>query len=326
MSVADNHYQVLFVEENVNKFLYLTSVRRLCLWSKLMLVGISAFLLMSCTKETSQDHLLNHKSLRHQLLVKVVYGENALTCDNEFIHNNILWQANSLGFFLSNFEIREQQSNAWKKVSLEVNDWQTSNTALLWFSANCGARQATEQGSNKTLTLNLPLQSEQTFSNIAQLRFSLAVPFEINHANPLTQPSPINLAEMFWSWRLGHKFLRIDMSALEQANQPSTWNFHLGSTGCSSASSLRAPVKECEQSNRNTYTVNVGENATDLLKLDLKVLLEGINTNNETSCMFKAEQNIACDKLLENLKRSSLFIIPQNESNKMLNYHEESGK
>ncbi|MDT0596126.1 MbnP family copper-binding protein [Glaciecola petra] len=322
MSVADNYYQVLFIEENVNKILYLPSALSLQKLSKSILIGMTAMVLMSCAEDTTQDHLSKQKSIQQQLLTKVVYGEHALTCDNEFIHHNILWQANSLGFFLSNFEMREEQSDTWKKISLEVNDWQTPDTALLWFVANCGAKE----GFNKTLTLNLPLQDKQSFTNIAQLRFSMSVPFEVNHANPLTQPSPINLAEMFWSWRLGHKFFRIDMSTMDQPNKTAIWNFHLGSTGCSSASSLRAPVKECEQSNRNTYTVNVGDNASNLLMLDLKILLEGINANRETSCMFKAEQLSACNNLLSKLRHSSLFRIAAKKSKDLSNTSQESGQ
>lgn len=312
----------------MTKTLYLTSRVILRLIRKLLLIGVSALLLFSCAKET----IIEHTSVSKELSVKVVYGANALTCDNEFIHQNILWQAQSLGFFMSNFEMREKQSNSWKKIRLSVNNWQTSNTALLWFTANCGAKD----GFNKSLKLNLPLysehseNSEQSFSDIAQIRFSLSVPFEVNHANPLTQASPINLPEMFWSWRMGHKFLRIDMMALDQATTISPWFFHLGSTGCNSASSLRAPKIECEQSNRHTYTIDVGDNAFDLLKLDLKVLLDDIEPNAESSCMFKADQVDACKLLLENLSRPALFSLAkksnQKSSNSMPNDNQAVGQ
>lgn len=310
----------------MTKTLYLTSRFILRLISKSILIGVVAIVLFSCTKETEDETAIEHPSVSKELSVKVVYGANALTCDNEFIHQNILWQAQSLGFFMSDFEMREEQSNSWKKIRLSVNNWQTSNTALLWFAANCGAKD----GFNKSLALNLPLHSEQSFSDIAQIRFSLSVPFEANHANPLTQPSPINLPEMFWSWRLGHKFLRIDMAAIDQVTDISPWFFHLGSTGCTSASSLRAPETECEQSNRNTYTIDVGENAANFLKLDLKVLLDGVKPNEESSCMFKADQVDACKHLLENLSRPSLFTFAkksnQNSGSSMPNDKQAAGQ
>ena len=40
------------------------------------------------------------------------------------------------------------------------------------------------------------------------------MPWQLNHQNPLTASSPLNISEMFWSWQLGHKFLRFDSNVL----------------------------------------------------------------------------------------------------------------
>ena len=74
--------------------------------------------------------------------------------------------------------------------------------------------------------------------------FSVGVPFDLNHANPLTAGAPLDRAEMFWSWQSGYKFLRLDLTAGEHEAA-----FHLGSTGCSSASALRRPQAPCAQPN-----------------------------------------------------------------------------
>lgn len=76
------------------------------------------------------------------------------------------------------------------------------------------------------------------------VQFSVGVPFDLNHANPLQASAPLDRADMFWSWQSGYKFLRLDLEAGEHEAA-----FHLGSTGCSSASALRPPEQACAQPN-----------------------------------------------------------------------------
>jgi uncharacterized repeat protein (TIGR04052 family) len=77
------------------------------------------------------------------------------------------------------------------------------------------------------------------------LRFTVGVPFDLNHANPLTAAAPLDRGDMFWTWQSGYKFVRADFTVDGQAS-----SFHLGSTGCSSASALRPPAQPCAQPNR----------------------------------------------------------------------------
>lgn len=82
-------------------------------------------------------------------------------------------------------------------------------------------------------------------SNYRAIRFTVGVPFELNHANPLTALPPLDRGDLFWTWQTGYKFLRADF--LADGKEAS---FHLGSTGCSSASALRPPASPCAQPNR----------------------------------------------------------------------------
>ena len=82
-------------------------------------------------------------------------------------------------------------------------------------------------------------------SNYRAIRFTVGVPFELNHANPLTAPPPLDRGDLFWTWQTGYKFLRADF--MLDGKEAS---FHLGSTGCSSASALRPPAAPCAQPNR----------------------------------------------------------------------------
>lgn len=127
------------------------------------------------------------------------------------------------------------------------------------------------------------------------LKFSLGVPFSLNHDNPLIAPSPLNVSEMFWSWQLGHKFLRLDSH--------SDFAFHLGSTGCKSDSKLRAPSKPCDKPNRFDFILESFD-PNQAIIFDLSRLLEGVSMT--TSCMSE-QDNPNCQKLFYNLKHNTVF-------------------
>ena len=73
------------------------------------------------------------------------------------------------------------------------------------------------------------------------MRLTVGVPFELNHGNPLAAAAPLDRGEMFWNWQSGHKFLRADLAVAGRQ-----WSFHLGSTGCSSASALLASMPSAQ--------------------------------------------------------------------------------
>lgn len=59
------------------------------------------------------------------------------------------------------------------------------------------------------------------------LRFTVGVPFRLNHANPLTAKPPLDDQDMHWHWRSGYKFLRAGISQADDG----FW-IHAGSAGC----------------------------------------------------------------------------------------------
>ena len=108
--------------------------------------------------------------------------------------------------------------------------WQSDRVALLDFSSEAAARNTVE--------------GHAPGARYTGVRFAVGVPFDLNHQNQLTASAPLDRGEMFWSWQSGYKFLRLDLAAGEHQAA-----FHLGSTGCSSASALRPPQEPCAQPN-----------------------------------------------------------------------------
>jgi uncharacterized repeat protein (TIGR04052 family) len=115
--------------------------------------------------------------------------------------------------------------------------------------------------------------SHHQFADVEQIRFSLGVPFEENHANPITLPSPLNKTEMFWSWQRGHKFVRFDTT---NKNTQTEWNFHLGSVGCDSSSAMRSPNSACSQPNLLEITLPVN-NADGVIMVPTQAWVDGVD-------------------------------------------------
>lgn len=80
---------------------------------------------------------------------------------------------------------------------------------------------------NGSHAMNTTVTGVTTDADFVGLRFTLGVPFELNHANPLTARAPLDDGAMHWHWRSGYKFLRAGIAT----DTDGFW-LHLGSTGC----------------------------------------------------------------------------------------------
>jgi uncharacterized repeat protein (TIGR04052 family) len=220
------------------------------------------------------------------------YGEQALDCEMRFEHADAQWQLNSLAFFISTPQL-QVNDDQWHDIEFTASQWQNSQSSLIWFANDCQQ--------NTPYHVSSPIVADQgLLVKATKLRFTLGLPFEVNHLNPLTQQAPLNIPEMFWSWRNGHKFMRIDAQSSDDA-----WSFHLGSVDCKSESSLRAPKQECAMPNRVNVEIDWHAGAT--VALDLLPLLENIALSQTQSCMFTLNDIDNCQVLLENLRSKIVF-------------------
>src|SRR5690606_26475677 len=82
-------------------------------------------------------------------------------------------------------------------LTLDNNDWQTANVTLLSFKdkENC----ATNAGEILP-TNNLAKGTHKAPANtvITGIRFGVGVPFALNHQNPSSADSPLNISSMHW--------------------------------------------------------------------------------------------------------------------------------
>lgn len=181
----------------------------------------------------------------------------------------------ALRFYVSELKLHPVHGPA-VPVRLDESRWQGGGTSLVALggaSENPGvAGRAAHDG---------PFEA---------VEFLLGIPFQGNHGNPLRAAPPLDVPSMFWSWQSGYKFLRLDLG--------SQWSFHLGSTGCVSASAVRPPTEPCLRPNIARIRLAGRAPTTGTVVVDLDALLAHVDTAAEDNCVGTYADRAACRGLL----------------------------
>lgn len=242
---------------------------------KYLLILFSTLLFIGCSAENEDVEAL-HFSPNFSGVV--------LDCDSIFSVKNKKWRYQKLQMYITNVQLQNKKGD-WISWPMTVTNYQHSEVALI--GENCLDDQ--EQANWKIEFAAMPKLTE-----MSKIRFTLGVPFELNHLNPLTQTSPLNESSMFWVWQTGHKFLRVELASADD-----NWLFHLGSTGCSAPSVMRAPAKPCKQPNQVLMELPFNT-ITKSIDIDLAGLLKGVTVTKNNSCQ-SAPDDKNCQQLLNNI-------------------------
>lgn len=136
--------------------------------------------------------------------------------------------------------------------------WQREGLAFLDFEDGTGTCQT---GSPETRT---KITGKVADGDYVGIEFIVGVPSEQNHLDAATAPAPLNIPGMWWSWKGGYKFVRLEMKTPVNP----TYYFHLGSTACdgtvsggfSCAASNQAPIRlDGFDPDTNTIVFDVAE-------------------------------------------------------------------
>jgi uncharacterized repeat protein (TIGR04052 family) len=153
--------------------------------------------------------------------------------------------------------------------------FQSEGVALLDFEdGTAGCENGTTQ-MNDTITGTV--DNPGPFTGV---RFRVGVPFEDNHADATTAPSPLNLTSMFWGWNGGYKFFRVDGRS---TGQPGGFKVHLGSTGCDG--DARGNVTTCANPNVPEIELTGFDPETSRIAVDLAALLSASDLDTDAGGM-----------------------------------------
>ncbi len=222
----------------------------------LLSLGIGASLLSSCGPNATQ--------------VAIRFGVENTAADSADVH--------TLQFYVHAIELLDEHGKPHPFRFAAEPPWQNENVALLDLAGD----------STTPRRLAVTGTVEGGADAYSGIRLTVGVPFELNHSNPLAAAAPLDRGEMFWNWQSGRKFLRADLAV---ANRD--WAFHLGSTGCSSASALRPPAQPCTQPNEMRIELK-GDPLRGVVRLRLEPLIAAAQAANYVVCTGDYEHEPAC--------------------------------
>lgn len=150
--------------------------------------------------------------------------------------------------------------------------WQYQKVALLDLRRDCGG------GALPTNAVVAGTIANDPYTGIC---FKVGIPYELNHVNDATAPSPLNSSGMLWNWRGGRKFIRID-GVGDPANIKQAFHIHLGSTECPGSNPNAPPTAACGYPNIAEFCLDNFDVDQDHLVMDIGKALEASNVAVDT--------------------------------------------
>ena len=168
-----------------------------------------------------------------------------------------------LRFYVSNPQVVTADGKV-RDVGFSVErPWQNDAVALIDLEDGSGACQ------NGTAEVTTQLVGVVRYGNYQALRFTVGVPFRLNHSNPLTASPPLDDPDMHWHWRSGYKFLRAGV----RTDTDGFW-IHVGSAGCEGTV---GNITECRFPNRIDVELTGFVPGESRVSIDLARLTAGVD-------------------------------------------------
>lgn len=232
-------------------------------------------------------------------------------------------------FYVTDVALIDAAGRAVPVTLQQDGKWQYQSVALLDFENKEAAC------ANGTTDVRDRIVGTVPAGTYRGIRFKLGVPFALNHADATLAPSPLNLTSLWWNWRGGYKFLRIDLisatlpdamrpggrprqlthspapqhtspghSAPSPHEQSPGFAIHLGSTACQAATNMQAPTR-CANPNLAEVTLNNFNPAQNVIVADLAALVASTNLtmnqpNTPSGCMASPEDR-DCTGIMHNV-------------------------
>ena len=246
------------------------------------LIALAAFGTAACGDDSDQSVTINFAAK--------VGAEDFVCGDSYDLGMNATTLAISdFRFYVSEVELRNADG-VYVPVELDTNNFQVFDVALLDFEDNCTSELGTAE-------VNSTVTGAIESGDYDSIRFTMGVPFELNHENPAVALPPLNIGSMNWNWQVGYKFLRIDSTGMP------VWRMHLGSTGCD-GTMTDGGTTMCPNENRVSVELTDFDIATDTVVADLAALTDGAPIDQEQGvdpgCQSKPP-DMDCAPLFSNL-------------------------
>lgn len=175
-------------------------------------------------------------------------------------------------FFVSNVVLIDSAGGEHEIQLTPDAHWQQHDVTLIDLENGDGSCM------NGTPDMNRSITGKAASADFVGIQFTVGVPFELNHANPLLAEAPLNDAAMHWHWRSGYKFLRAGLSTPTDG----FW-VHLGSTGCEGTTQN---ISKCRFPNRVRVELLDFSPVSDQIAIELSELFRNVDLDdgNRSDC------------------------------------------
>ncbi|AKH43428.1 putative repeat protein (TIGR04052 family) [Altererythrobacter atlanticus] len=155
--------------------------------------------------------------------------------------------------------------------------WQYSNVAMIDLEDGQGPCLSGNAGTNARVVGTVP------DGDYRGIELEIGIPFDLNHNDPSLAPAPLNYTAMFWVWRTGYRFLKVDLQGKPTGHghamhaNASGYAMHVGSTGCEGPAPTERPAEPCQRPNRVKVRFDDFDPASNVVVADLARLLQYSN-------------------------------------------------
>lgn len=243
----------------------------------------------------------------------VKVGDRTFSCGSNYPLGNPATNQtlSDFRFYISEVALIDETGKTVPVTLEQDGKWQHQNVALLDFENKTGAC------TNGTVEIRDRIVGTVPKGNYTGIKFSLGIPFELNHEDATLAPSPLNLTGLWWNWRLGYKFARIDLQSSTTAKTDkqhqgeghsegaaSGFPIHLGSTGCEGETTSEKPAS-CSNANRASVILTDFDPVKNVVVADLERLVSSANLDRNQpktapGCMSEPNDN-DCTSIMTNL-------------------------
>lgn len=192
----------------------------------------------------------------------------------------VIADLHDLRFYVSNVALLNDKGES-VAVTLDVNEWQTKEVALIDLEDASGAcADAGTKAMNMKITGTVPAGAYQG------LKLTVGVPSSLNHTDYAVATKPLDVQALAWSWQAGRKFAQIEVNPAGGVARPApaaagkTFYVHLGSTGCT-GNPVTGETVSCARPNRMDFSFGSFNVATQKVVVDLAALYTGTNLNED---------------------------------------------
>jgi uncharacterized repeat protein (TIGR04052 family) len=170
--------------------------------------------------------------------------------------------------YVHDVELLDAAGKATPVILTQDQRWQRGGLALLDFDDGTG------DCAPGTKDMNTRIRGSAPAGDYRGIRFTVGVPAQDNHLDAATSPVPLNEPGMWWSWKGGFKYVRLDVATRKNPS----YYLHLGATSCEGTPGAGYT---CTAGNAPVISLNDFVVGQDEITLDVGTMWSSVDIDNQ---------------------------------------------